>query len=110
MSRTREKSHPPVGAGAACPKYTHKNKNEYNNRRGRPRPYGECYWAPTRDAPTRNNYTLRMLFSSSSCNSMSEKTLLLLKDVALPHPAQELGSRKHLNAVQQSGMVIALRM
>ena len=35
MSRTREKSHPPVGAGAACPKYTHKNKNEYNNRRGR---------------------------------------------------------------------------
>ena len=37
---------------------------------------------------------------------MSEKTLLLLKDVALPHPAQELGSRKHLNAVQQSGMTV----
>ena len=37
---------------------------------------------------------------------MSEKTLLLLKDVALPHPAQELGSRKHLNAVQLSGMTV----
>ena len=25
-----------VGAGSACPEHTHKNKNEYDNRRGRP--------------------------------------------------------------------------
>ena len=30
-------------------------------RAGKPRPYGGCYWAPTRDAPTRYNYTLRMM-------------------------------------------------
>ena len=46
------------------------------------------------------------LFLLSSCLQQVKKTSLLLKDVALPHPAQELGSRKHLNAVQQSGMTV----
>ena len=44
---------------------------------------------------------------SVACSWAKPKNaLLLLKEVALPHPAQELGSRKHLNAVQQSGMTV----